>query len=490
MGALVVDEAGMVGTRDLAELEVWTLRTKTKLVLVGDHRQLPEIDAGGAFRGIAERIGAVELTEVRRQDLAWDRRALSALRDGKPAHWAAAYVDHARVKTAETAPAIREQLVDDWWTSAQRGLDARMIAMRRADVADLNQRARERMRGAGRLDGVDVDFDGKPFAIGDDVVVTHNDRRLGVLNGDRATITHAERDHINVTLDRGDEVWLPRTLITDGHLDHGYATTAHKAQGSTVDEAFVLGSQEAYREWGYTALSRHRAQATYYLAAPQPFVNQEPDRSLDDAEQLKLFAERNLDASRQHELAVDLADRYGTHPATDDEHDKHPERHPATDRAQRIERERETEQSRDVAQPVDADQHPTLDHPDRDREITPSRDIDDTVIREVREDEASVQDRTSEIDSGPGEIIEGDPLIEPQSPRGVDHGPPEISEELDEGLRAIVHRDDHEPTDAQRAAAREALEKLQREPPTPYERSPERTIDLGRDIDTGMDFGP
>ncbi len=163
-GVVVVDEAGMVGTRDLAELEVWTLHTKTKIVLVGDDRQLPEIEAGGAFRGIADRIGAIKLTEVRRQDQAWDRQALSALRDGKPADWADAYVDHARVKTAETAPAVREQLVDDWWASAEREVDARMIAMRRTDVSDLNQRAHQRMLGVGRL-GSDIDFDGKAIVV-------------------------------------------------------------------------------------------------------------------------------------------------------------------------------------------------------------------------------------------------------------------------------------------------------------------------------------
>jgi hypothetical protein len=101
-GVLIVDEAGMVGTRDLAVLDVWAQHTNTKLLLVGDDKQLPEIEAGGAFRAIAEHDGAVELSQVRRQDREWDRQALSALREGRTADWAAAYVDHGRVKTAET----------------------------------------------------------------------------------------------------------------------------------------------------------------------------------------------------------------------------------------------------------------------------------------------------------------------------------------------------------------------------------------------------
>jgi ATP-dependent exoDNAse (exonuclease V) alpha subunit len=171
------------------------------------------------------------------------------------------------------------------------------------------------MREAGRL-GPDVEYDGKAFAKGDEIVVTKNHHNHGVLNGDRATVLDAADAHLDVRLDRGDDVRLPATLVTDGHLDHGYATTAHKAQGATVDQAFVLGSQEAYREWGYTALSRHREQSTYYLAAPQDFLNQEP-AALDDPEQLAFTLEQSLADSRRRALALELAERYRIphHPA-------------------------------------------------------------------------------------------------------------------------------------------------------------------------------
>src|SRR3954447_17090009 len=67
-------------------------------------------------------------------------------------------------------------------------------------------------------------------------------------------------------LDRGKRVELPDSYARDGQLEHGYASTAHRAQGATVDRTFVLGSDELYREWGYTALSRHRDDARFYLA--------------------------------------------------------------------------------------------------------------------------------------------------------------------------------------------------------------------------------
>jgi Ti-type conjugative transfer relaxase TraA len=272
-GALIVDEAGMVGTRDLAQLAETAEAHGTKLVLVGDDRQLPEIEAGGAFRALGDRIGALELKEVRRQREAWDRDALRNLRDGQVERWAAAYANAGRLVTGPTAPAVRERLVTDWWQAAERGEDAAIIALRRSDAADLNDRARRRMREAGRLRGEDVQLGDRSYAEGDRVVLGKNDRHLHIVNGDRGEILRVDERQVDVKLDRGPTVQLPAHYASDRHLDHGYAVTAHKAQGATFDRTFVLGSGEAYREWGYTAMSRHRDSATFYVTEPSPFLN-------------------------------------------------------------------------------------------------------------------------------------------------------------------------------------------------------------------------
>ena len=108
---LVVDEAGMVGTRDLARLLEAAEELRGKLVLVGDDRQLPEIQAGGLFSALADRLGAIELSEVRRQREAWDRDALAALRDGDLDRFARAYHEHGRIVAAPSADAARAALV-------------------------------------------------------------------------------------------------------------------------------------------------------------------------------------------------------------------------------------------------------------------------------------------------------------------------------------------------------------------------------------------
>src|SRR5262245_50860292 len=104
----------MVGTRELARLVAAAQKADGKLVLVGDDRQLPEIEAGGLFAAPADRLPALELREVRRQRERWDRDALSALRSGDVERFACQYGANGRIVVAPTADALRSQLVEDW----------------------------------------------------------------------------------------------------------------------------------------------------------------------------------------------------------------------------------------------------------------------------------------------------------------------------------------------------------------------------------------
>jgi ATP-dependent exoDNAse (exonuclease V) alpha subunit len=136
---LVIDEAGMVGTRQLARLLHHASEREVKVVLVGDPHQLPEIDAGGLFRALATRLPAIELTDNRRQQHAWEQTALDQLRHGDAAVALDTYRAHGRIVTAEDPQALREQLIDDWWTTARTdAAGSIMIGLRRSDVDDLN----------------------------------------------------------------------------------------------------------------------------------------------------------------------------------------------------------------------------------------------------------------------------------------------------------------------------------------------------------------
>ncbi len=258
---LVVDEAGMVGTRQLARLLHHAEQQSVKVVLVGDPHQLPEIDAGGLFRALATRLPAIELTHNRRQTHGWEQAALDELRHGNPDTALAAYRQHGRIRTADTAHQLRDRLVNDWWDTARHNLPGSlMIALRRDDVADLNHRARTKMLAAGRLTGPTIvtAAGGVELQAGDRIVCLRNAPRHGVVNGTRATITHTDpaRRAVEAVDDRGVRLRLPAGYLDDGHVAHGYAITGHKAQGLTCDHTYTLGTDTLYREWGYVAMSR------------------------------------------------------------------------------------------------------------------------------------------------------------------------------------------------------------------------------------------
>jgi hypothetical protein len=201
----------------------------------------------------------------------WDRDALGQLRLGHVEEWAGRYSDHGRLVAEPTAAKTRQHLVDDWWKANTDGCDAVMIAHRRVDVAELNDRARSLMRADGRLGRDEVlDAEGRPFAAGDRVLVKRNERRLGLINGTRADVctVDAEQRALTLTLKDGTSRQIDAATLDRGGLLHGYAVTAHAAQGATVDRSFVLGSDDLYLEWGYTAMTRHREEARFYVVSP------------------------------------------------------------------------------------------------------------------------------------------------------------------------------------------------------------------------------
>lgn len=277
---LVIDEAGMLGTRDTAALARHVERAAGKLVLVGDDRQLPELDAGGAFRGLVRRGHAIELTDNRRQAEPWERVAVEALRDGRAESALEAYQRHGRVHVAASPEATREQLVTDWL--AATGSDAVMIAARRSDVDDLNFRARAHLRRDGRLADEEIRIGHRSFAVGDRVVVRRNALELGLVNGERAIVVDVDLARGRLTLDCatnrvtvGASFLRPGPSTGEPALVHGYAVTCHVAQGATVDRAFVLADSGLCQEWGYTALTRGREANHLYVSQDLAFERDE-----------------------------------------------------------------------------------------------------------------------------------------------------------------------------------------------------------------------
>ena len=258
---MVIDEAGMVGTRQMERVLARAADVGAKVVLVGDPQQLQAIEAGAAFRAIHERHGGVEITEVRRQREDWQRDATRHLATGRTGLAIAAYDERGMVHPADTREAARSELIERWDRErhASPG-DTRIILTHTNDeVRALNMAARERLRKAGELGDeaqIQTERGERQFASGDRIMFLRNERELGVKNGTLGKVEEVTPQGMSVRVDDG------RCLAFDlkdyAHVDHGYAATIHKAQGMTVDRAHVLATSGMDSHGAYVALSRHR----------------------------------------------------------------------------------------------------------------------------------------------------------------------------------------------------------------------------------------
>ncbi len=305
LDVIVVDEAGMVSTRSLLRLVEQAQAARAKVVLVGDPRQLPELEAGGAFAALIERHGHAKLETNRRQSEPWEQDALTHLRHGDPDRAFDQYLGHNRIHHGTENDDTRTQLVSDWHTARTAGADALMVAAHLRAVNDLNDRARKLLQRERQLNPDMVRIGRRAFTVGDVVLALHNDYRLDVLNGTRGIIERIDSKarEIQVLTDDGRRLSIPFDYAAAGDLTHGYATTIHKAQGATVDRCFVLVEETTTREHAYTALSRGREGNSLYVAASKAEGDERhvPEVEPDQLDRLR----HSLGRSIRQGLAVD-----------------------------------------------------------------------------------------------------------------------------------------------------------------------------------------
>ena len=320
---LVVDEAGMIGTRQMERVLSHVRDAGAKVVLVGDPEQLQAIEAGAAFRSMAERHGAAEITEVRRQRDDWQKEATRSLATGRTGAALHAYESRGMVQAADTREGARGELVGGWDRQRQAEPDKTRIILTHtnAEVRALNEEARGRMRATGELGadvGVTVERGRRDFAAGDRIMFLRNERSMGVKNGTLGTLEQVSERRMAVRLDDGNRVAFD--LKDYAHVDHGYAATIHKSQGVTVDRAHVLATPGMDRHGTYVALSRHRDGVAFHYGRDD-FTDQRQlarvlsrDRAKDmagdyaapsDQDRARAFAERR--EIRFPELAREIA---------------------------------------------------------------------------------------------------------------------------------------------------------------------------------------
>jgi Ti-type conjugative transfer relaxase TraA len=263
---LVIDEAGMVGSRQLGRVLAAAEKAGAKVVLLGDDKQLAAIEAGAALRAVVQHVGATEITEVRRQRHAWAREAGQAFARGSVSDGLQAYSERDFIKLHETRKSAREALANAY--VADKGLGSQIIlAHANADVLMLNDAVREARKDKGELVGSArfmTERGGREFSTGDRVVFLKNDVSLGVKNGTLGSVKHAQDGRLEVLLDSGETRFVE--ALQYSALDHGYAVTIHKAQGVTVDRAYLLATPGMDRSLTYVGMTRHREAATMFAA--------------------------------------------------------------------------------------------------------------------------------------------------------------------------------------------------------------------------------
>lgn len=261
---LVVDETGMVGTRQLARVAVKMKAIGAKLVLVGDPDQLQPIEAGTPFRRVANNHGAARLTEIHRQKADWQKQASRDLAAGDLIKAVDQYRKRDAVTQTDDRAAAIEALVENYAMSFAVGSTSKSrlaFAHKRKDVHALNQAIRFTLRSG--LDAkpeilLPTATGNRAFAADDRIVFTRNDKDIGVKNGMLGTVITAQNDEISVILDGDTKRHVRFDPRQFKNFDHGYAVTIHKSQGATVDQAYVLASRSMDKHLAYVAMTRHR----------------------------------------------------------------------------------------------------------------------------------------------------------------------------------------------------------------------------------------
>ena len=313
---LIVDEASMVGTRDLARLGALVARAGGGMKLIGDPDQHGPVETGGLFRHLITAAGdrAPRLVENNRQEGGVDRQAVEEFRQEFVELALSRYDAAGKVVRSSSAVESHNTIADDWFAHVQAGGTDPMIAGTNHVRRSLNERARARMAASGALTGAALPVGGIVFQAGDWVVARRNATRLRspdgrhfVKNGSSGRISaiDLERRTLTVDFDVEGRIELPRWYLDSGNVEYGYARTSYGVQGATLERALYHPGDNSSFEEGYVALTRGRQDTRIYIVDGRTDVEDETAHGAQRQEVgLETIAEA-LERRRSKTLAVE-----------------------------------------------------------------------------------------------------------------------------------------------------------------------------------------
>lgn len=310
---LILDEAGLVGSRHMAAILDAAREAGAKVIPTGDSKQLSPVEAGGPLEAMVEEIGSARIDEIRRQGghvrhdpdefakFQWMRDAVSEFADGRAEEALSRYEAAGLVHLEDDHESAILKMIEEWNRDRLGGGGTSLLlANDNETVRELNTHVREILRGEGKI-GEDAivlkttdlkkSFD-LPFAVGDQIMFRKNDKEMGiagdparkgapekgVFNRTGGTITaitpgeNGAHPKIKIQIEGKGEVeivagpggyWDPKTKGTP--IQHAYATTIYASQGMTVDRTYLLDSRKIDRRLAYVGMSRHREKCTTFV---------------------------------------------------------------------------------------------------------------------------------------------------------------------------------------------------------------------------------
>ena len=294
---LILDEASMIGSRQMSEILEKANEANAKIVLVGDTRQLQPIEAGGALKAVDNRLVQISpeassrMEDIKRQNEEWMRDTVKQAAQGHTKEALRELDKHGKIEIYNSPQEARSKLVNDYIKeNIDHQKDGIILTNHKADAAKINQEIREKLQEQGKIkeDAKEIDNGSRKIALaqGDRIMFTRNDYDINLRNGQRATVIEANerKDNIRVEMDNG----VKRTIDTEKYndIEYGWASTTHKAQGATVEKAYVYAhTQEpmASQQSTYVQISRAKEETKIYAvngerSIERPWQQEQPGK--------------------------------------------------------------------------------------------------------------------------------------------------------------------------------------------------------------------
>lgn len=276
---LIVDEAGMLGTRQWQALLQRVNQSGARIIAVGDDHQFTPIEAGSPFPTmiqLAEASGNTKhMHTIHRQKEEWMKQASRHLAELETGDGLALYEKHDRVRQTDhdhiykdVAEKYRTMTLEAHRDPRQANdsvhdLPPLVLASTNQQVEALNQAIRAVRLSQGEVGSDLFVINGKGFACGDVVVFNKNDRTIGVFNGTRGVVQEYGVGVAHIQTKEGLKSFKVKEYP---YIQHGYAVTLHKSQGQTVNNSIVVASSHMDAKAVYVAMTRHRYDTQLFYA--------------------------------------------------------------------------------------------------------------------------------------------------------------------------------------------------------------------------------